>query len=107
MVGYRGLDAREAFELYKQAAIIKEESTRKVTPTPKEASWHKRYFGRKKVEDSDVTVKNKESMSPNEQEVKITTNNGSPEHAPLVTEHHRDLQLDQAPKAKEIPYRKK
>eukprot|EP00944_MAST-04C_sp_MAST-4C-sp1_P010772 g10772.t1 len=105
--GIQGLDAREAFELYKQAAIIKEESTRKVTPTPKEASWHKRYFGRKKVEDSDVTVKNKESMSPNEQEVKITTNNGSPEYVPLVTEHHRDLQLDQAPKSKGNTIQKK
>ena len=103
--GIKGLDAREAFELYKQAAIIKEESARKVTPPPNEASWHKRYFGRKKVEDNDVTVENKESMSPTGQEVQSTTNNDSPEHD-LVTEHHQDLQLDQAPKAKEIPYRK-
>ena len=33
--GIKGLDAREAFELYKQAAIIKEESARKVTPPQK------------------------------------------------------------------------
>ena len=96
--GIKGLDAREAFELYKQAAIIKEESARKVEPPPKEASWHKRYFGRKKEEDTDITVKNKEYLPPTGQQVQITTDTDNLEDAAVTKEHRRDLQLGQAQK---------
>ena len=105
--GIKGLDAREAFELYKQAAIIKEESARKVTPPPKRSILAQTVFREEKVEDNDVTVENKESMSPTGQEVQSTTNNDSPEHAALLTKHHRDLQLGQAQNSKANTIRKK